>query len=228
MLYHKINPETGEYLSSRVPQEDKGRVLGPGKNEVNADLPEAVQGKARVLQDGKFIYIDDHRGKTAYKIDGTAVVIDFPGDIPADVLTFEAPPSSWHKWNGTEWVPDTSKKQAVLQKVHDLIDLATKTEIETGFELDGVPIHLSQTTQFNLEVDHRIRENLTYPYRFRTDDGTYIEIKDADQFDQFFMTGRNYVRECLENGYGAKDAVASMTTKQLIEYLDYGGANNGV
>lgn len=88
-------------------------------------------------------YIPDHRGKTAYQTaDGQAVTVDTVGEL-SDGLTFDAPPSAWHTWNGKKWTVSKEDqaeqlKQAKAAKLA-AINAAAQAYINQAAGLDKVP-----------------------------------------------------------------------------------------
>lgn len=91
-----------------------GSYLIPA-NCVDTAPPKAKKGyAARWLPETQtWEYVQDLRGKNAYKTEtGAEIVIDFMGDLPSD-LTLQAPPTAFHKWQNGAWQLDAkAQKQA--------------------------------------------------------------------------------------------------------------------
>ena len=128
------------------------------------------------------------------------------------------PPSSYHKWNGTEWVPDTSRKQEILAKLEALINAATDQTILSGFSYNGHNFKLSLENQINYKTECELRENLTYPHKIKTIDG-YYEMQDASEYLAMYLAAVAFIRQAIETGWAQKDAIQNKTTTELIEML---------
>ncbi|MBE5252137.1 tail fiber assembly protein [Mixta mediterraneensis] len=65
--------------------------------------------------------VADHRGETVYSVnDGKAVLIDLPGDYPADTTPLK-PATAWDKWDGEKWVTDpVEEKAAAIKEAREL------------------------------------------------------------------------------------------------------------
>ena len=119
-----------------------GSYLIPG-GCIEADPPEIRAGHAARWTGAEWEYIPDHRGKTAYQTaDGQAVTVDTVGSL-SDGLTFDAPPSEWHTWNGKKWTVSKEDqaeqlKQAKAAKL-TAINQAAQAYINQAAGLDKVP-----------------------------------------------------------------------------------------
>ncbi|HFC8518896.1 TPA: tail fiber assembly protein [Neisseria weaveri] len=79
-----------------------GSYIIPG-GCIDTAPPEPRDGHAARWTGEAWEYIPDHRGKTAYQTaDGQAVMVVTAGGL-SDGLTFTAPPSHWHTWDGKQW-----------------------------------------------------------------------------------------------------------------------------
>ncbi len=146
-------------------------------------------------------------------------------DCPPPDKAFYTLKENYQDFSGAEqWeCNDDTYRELLLEQAIKLINANTEANINAGIEINGVQVPLSPQDQSNFGIDHGIRDTLTYPYQVRVDNGTYVSVNSAEEFDQFFMAGRNYVRQCIEAGYAAKDAAAAMTITELTEYIN----NNG-
>ncbi|MEN4684521.1 tail fiber assembly protein [Pantoea agglomerans] len=65
-----------------------------------------------LYRDESWLAVADHRGETVYSVaDGAAVLINTPGDYPADTTPLK-PATVWDKWDGEKWVTDKDAQQA--------------------------------------------------------------------------------------------------------------------
>ena len=77
---------------------------------IDTEPPQISAGKAARWNGESWDFIEDHRGKVAYrKTNGSTVTIDQLGSI-SDDLTMTAPPSEYSEWNGKKWVENQAKK----------------------------------------------------------------------------------------------------------------------
>lgn len=119
-----------------------GSYLIPG-GCIDVEPPETRDGHAARWTGEAWEYIPDHRGKTAYQTaDGQAVIVDAVGEL-SDGLTFDAPPSHWHAWNGKEWAISKEAKaeqlaQAKAAKLAE-INRAAQACIDQAAGLNRVP-----------------------------------------------------------------------------------------
>jgi hypothetical protein len=117
LYYFDIN--TGEFIGAkpaRMSPLEPDVPLVPRAATLVAP-PEPVPGYARCWRDGKWEYVEDHRGQTVYSIeDGSERTIDTLGPLPDDVTT-EPPPSPFHYWQDGQWVEDIeAARQAAINQ----------------------------------------------------------------------------------------------------------------
>lgn len=104
--------ETREYFSSSIEYLAVGVGLpanscidAPGKIKEGFTVCRTVDGKG-------WEYIVDHRGETVYSTTtGEKVIITMPGEYPKNTTTL-APSTPYDKWNGSQWVTDTTARHA--------------------------------------------------------------------------------------------------------------------
>ncbi|TDP19411.1 virus tail fiber assembly protein lambda gpK [Enterobacter sp. AG326] len=109
---YNYDGETREYLSSSVEYLAVGVGLpanscidAPGKIKEGFTVCSTVDGKS-------WEYIVDHRGETVYSTTtGEKVIITMPGEYPKNTTT-QAPSTPYDKWNGIQWVTDTTARHA--------------------------------------------------------------------------------------------------------------------
>ncbi|HCH0659898.1 TPA: tail fiber assembly protein [Enterobacter asburiae] len=107
---YNYDGETREYLSSSVECLAVGVGLpanscidAPGKIKDGFTVCRTVDGKG-------WEYIVDHRGETVYSTTtGEKVIITMPGEYPKNTTT-QAPSTPYDKWNGSQWVTDTTAR----------------------------------------------------------------------------------------------------------------------
>lgn len=111
---HCVNTETGEYITSKDVWVSVGTSLPAG---AYLDAPPSPQdGKAIVRNNDLWTYVDDFRGKTAYKKDtAQSIIISNLGPIP-DNLTLIARNSVFDYWseNTGSWVKDLEAERFFL------------------------------------------------------------------------------------------------------------------
>ncbi|CAN7192071.1 phage tail assembly chaperone [Trinickia sp. LjRoot230] len=90
-VYH-YDPSTGEYVGQSTadasPLEPDVHLVPACATEVAP--PACASGSIAVFHDGEWSVVDDHRGKTFWRPDGTQMAMQTLGPLPADAL-IEAP-----------------------------------------------------------------------------------------------------------------------------------------
>lgn len=123
-----------------------GRYLIPA-GCIETAKPEQRDGFAAKWNGHDWDYVQDLRGKTAYRTDsGDAVTIDTVGEL-SDGLTLEPRPSEAHEWQDGAWVENTERAAEIKQQALDAVKAAKLTEInnraqavvEKAAQLDKVP-----------------------------------------------------------------------------------------
>ena len=80
-----------EYLAQGVDLPANACITAP---------PIIEAGRVAIYQNEAWTVVADHRGKMVYSVtDGTAVMINAPGDYPADTTPLK-PATAWDKWDG--------------------------------------------------------------------------------------------------------------------------------
>lgn len=106
-----------EYLSSSHEFLMAGVGI-PANSVVDVPLENKIgYAICRSIENGRWEYISDHRGKTLYKCGtGEPVLINNLGDYPDDLTTLK-PATPYDRWNGTTWVTDTEamKNQQIVE-----------------------------------------------------------------------------------------------------------------
>lgn len=107
---YNFNAVSGEFTGSSDEFLQQG--VGLPANACITVPPVAEAGCVMLYRDGSWLSVADHRGETVYSVaDGAAVLINAPGDYPADTTPLK-PATVWDKWDGEKWVTDTDAQQA--------------------------------------------------------------------------------------------------------------------
>ncbi|QLQ65077.1 MULTISPECIES: tail fiber assembly protein [Providencia] len=109
------DPMTREYVRASL---DNVPLGGSVVADAYLDKPELPTKSdiaiVRSSDEKSWLYIADHRGKTAYNTSNRQqVVINFIGDLPTE-LTLQEPKTEFDIWNGKKWVTDKEAQKAVL------------------------------------------------------------------------------------------------------------------
>lgn len=111
---YNFNAVSGEFTGSSDEFLAQGVGL-PGNACITAP-PATDVGRVALYRDGSWLAVADHRGETIYSVtDGAAILIDVPGDYPADTTPLK-PATSWDKWDGKKWVTDSAEEKAAAIK----------------------------------------------------------------------------------------------------------------
>ena len=110
LTIYNFDAVSGEFTGSSDEFLAQGVGL-PGNACITAP-PATEAGRVALYRDGSWLAVADHRGETVYSLtDGAAILIDAPGDYPADTTPLK-PATAWDKWDGEKWVTDTDAQQA--------------------------------------------------------------------------------------------------------------------
>lgn len=111
---YNFDAVSGEFTGSN--DEYLAQGVGLPANACITAPPVTEAGHVAIYQDGAWTVVADHRGKTVYSAtDGTAVMINAPGDYPADTTPLK-PATAWDKWDGEKWVTDQAEEKAAAIK----------------------------------------------------------------------------------------------------------------
>ena len=110
LTIYNFDAVSGEFTGSS--KEFLAQGVGLPANACITAPPDAEAGRVMLYLDESWLAVADHRGETVYSVaDGAAVLINAPGDYPADTTPLE-PATVWDKWDGDKWVTDTDAQQA--------------------------------------------------------------------------------------------------------------------
>jgi len=114
LTIYNFDAESGEFIGSS--DEFLAQGVGLPANACITAPPATETGRVALYCDGSWLNVADHRGETVYSVtDGTAVLIDAPGDYPADTTPLK-PATAWDKWDGEKWVTDPVEEKAAAIK----------------------------------------------------------------------------------------------------------------
>lgn len=114
LTVYNFNAVSGEFTGSS--DEFFAQSVGLPANACITAPPATEAGHVALYRDGSWLAVADHRGETVYSVtDGEAVLIDAPGDYPADTTPLK-PATAWDKWDGQKWVTDPAKEKAASIK----------------------------------------------------------------------------------------------------------------
>jgi hypothetical protein len=118
LTIYNFDAESGEFIGSS--DEFLAQGVGLPSNACITEPPATEAGRVALYRDGSWLNVADHRGETVYSVtDGTAVLIDEPGDYPADTTPLK-PATAWDKWDGEKWVTDpTAEKAAAIKETEE-------------------------------------------------------------------------------------------------------------
>lgn len=152
--------ETREYLSSSTEYLAAG--VGIPANSC-IDVPGERKEGFVICRTADFTaweHLPDHRGETVYSTKtGEAMTVSLPGAFPGDT-TMQAPATPYDKWNGSDWVTDTTAQHAAAvaeagRQRKQLIDTAMQTisvvqlKLQAGRALtDGEKMKLDATLDY--------------------------------------------------------------------------------
>lgn len=105
---------SGEFTGSS--DEFLAQGVGLPANACITAPPSTEAGRVALYRDGGWLAVTDHRGETVYSVtDGAAILIDVPGDYPANTTPLK-PATAWDKWDGGKWVTDPAEEKAAAIK----------------------------------------------------------------------------------------------------------------
>jgi len=109
LTIYNFDAVSGEFTGSSYEFLAKG--VGLPANACITAPPATEAGRVALYRDGRWLDVADHRGETVYSVaDGAAVLINTPGDYPAET-TLLKPATAWDKWDGTKWVKDAEAER---------------------------------------------------------------------------------------------------------------------
>ncbi|MEH6397698.1 tail fiber assembly protein [Pantoea sp. Haah2121] len=114
LTVYNFDAVSGEFTGSS--DEFLAQGVGLPANACIIAPPVTEAGRVALYRDESWLAVADHRGETVYSIrDGAEVLIDVPGDYPADTTPLK-PVTAWDNWDGAKWVTDPAKEKAASIK----------------------------------------------------------------------------------------------------------------
>lgn len=114
LTIYNFDAVSGEFTGSS--DEFLAQGVGLPANACMTEPPATEAGHVAFYRDGSWLDVADHRGETVYSVtDGAAILIDVPGDYPADTTPLK-PATAWDKWDGEKWVTDPAEEKAAAIK----------------------------------------------------------------------------------------------------------------
>lgn len=114
LTIYNFDAVSGEFTGSS--DEFLAQGVGLPANACMTEPPATEAGRVAFYRDGNWLDVADHRGETVYSVtDGAAILIDVPGDYPADTTPLK-PATAWDKWDGEKWVTDPAEEKAAAIK----------------------------------------------------------------------------------------------------------------
>lgn len=98
--------------------------------------------------------------------------------------------------------PELTKEQRIHFSVAR-INRQTDKKILQGFVWKGNEFYLSMQNQQNFANMFVAKQFLTYPITVKTKTG-FLELNDSDEVMDFYLSGVNYIKQCLEQGWKKK------------------------
>ncbi|EMK3755711.1 tail fiber assembly protein [Providencia rettgeri] len=173
-----INEATREYIGATMEHVTMG-----GSLPANAylDAPELPEKKyiaiLRSADEKSWLYVTDHRGKTAYSTENRQPIeVGFIGDLP-DTLTLLEPKTEFDKWNGKKWITDTEAQKLALiadadneksQRLNEANNTITYLQeaVDVGLATETEAAALQEWKKYRVllnRVDTSIAPNIDWP-----------------------------------------------------------------
>jgi len=114
LTIYNFDAVSGEFTGSS--DEFLAQGVGLPANACITAPPATDAGRVALYSGGSWLVVADHRGETVYSVtDGAAVLIDVPGEYPADTTQLK-PATAWDKWDGEKWVTDPAEEKTASIK----------------------------------------------------------------------------------------------------------------
>lgn len=140
---HNYNETTKELTSSDEYLILEGSGLPANSTEIK---PLPVKEKFSQIFDGeKWKYIQDNRGKTAYDTSTKEPIAIVKIGVVPDGFTL-LKPNEFDKWNGTEWVLDSDKKNSFIIKQNQATKelLLSEVTVKIATLQDAIDLDISE------------------------------------------------------------------------------------
>ncbi|MEI8244350.1 MAG: hypothetical protein WCI51_00885 [Lentisphaerota bacterium] len=223
MNYYSFSSVTKEYTGvgeAKLSPLEKNVYLLPGRATF-IEPPQAGENEVAIWNGQAWEIKQDFRGETVYDTaTGEPFAICDIGPLRGGV-TPTVPPrlKQYYSHDGVAWIPNESKRAALLEMAKNKIDAATDTRILTGFQFSGHNFKLSLENQMNFKTESEMRDYLVYPHRVKAIDG-YFAFESAEQYRLFYLAGIAFIRQAVEAGWAQKDALNNLSTADLIAAIN--------
>jgi len=224
---YNYHPDTKEYLGESIPHKDPKdpeNYLIPAY-AVEETPPSPISGKARIWENGKWQYTDNHRGKTAWKTNGSgeSSVVEDLGEIAVGWTLKTFVPFS--TWDGSKWV--LSKPLAVESK--DLeVNAVREAKIAAGVPYkfpDGMGTIQTRTTIDVRNIQTNVTTAIilkgtgeTRPIMVFRDQENVLHQMTPDQMLQMAVYIANYGQAIYNRSWEIKAVVDDMTASQIVAF----------
>lgn len=106
-----------------------------------------------------------------------------------------------------EYIPQEEEVQLSIEQQIEIsnneINKQTDQKILNNFSYKGNPIYLTTENQINFANMYIAKDKLTYPITIKTQFG-FMELQTAEDVEEFYLEGLNFIKQCLEEGWTAK------------------------
>lgn len=102
----------------------------------------------------------------------------------------------------TEYIcnPPTPTLEELIENSNNTINRETDQKILNNFVYNDEEFYLTSENQMNFANMYIAKEYLTYPQQIKTKIG-FIELTSAEDVTEFYLSGINFVKQCLEDGW---------------------------
>jgi len=224
---YNYHPDTKEYIGESVPRKDpkdSENYLIPAY-AVEEAPPLPISGKTRIYGNGRWSYVEDNRGKTAWKTDGSGEfsVITELGAIAAGWTLKQFVPFS--TWNGSKWIlsrplviANKSVEVGVVREAKIAAGIPyqfpdRQGTIQTRSLIDVRNIQTNVTTAIILKGAGEIRSVMVF-----RDQENVLHQMTPDQMLQMAVYIANFGQAIYNRSWELKDAVEGMTTEQIVAF----------
>ena len=111
-----------------------------------------------------------------------------------------------------------------IKESDNQINKVTDEKILNEFTFADQEIYLSQENQMNFTNMYLVKDKLQYPQTIKTKTG-YFELYSAEDVEYFYLSGVNYIKECLEECWAQKQQAAALISAEYEASLS--GVNSG-
>lgn len=103
--------------------------------------------------------------------------------------------------------------EEAIEASNEKINKETDEKILNEFTWNGVQFYLSMENQFNFKNLHDMRMTKEYPVIVKAKDG-FMSLNDHREVRQFYMSGVQFIEECIKEGWERKAAAEEKIRKE--------------